>query len=214
MRVAKVLTFIISAIVSAGSLALPGSAGLAAAATATGSAQLREIAPTAQVTHLAARGNPFPGPFKIVNADTAGSNPPYCLDANSAGPTAGKNDDKVQLWHCNGRKNQLWHAGRSDSNNNYMLFNEAYPSKCLNADDAGGLQPGRHVQLWGCATTTPNTFWNVLGWAGCTSDGSACALPLDAGGRYILDAVPTAVNNGDWAQISTYNGDPEQGWHS
>jgi hypothetical protein len=205
----------IAVMAGAGSLALPGSAGLATAATATGSTQLREVSPIAQMTHLAISRNPFPGPFKIVNVDMAGSHPPYCLDANSAGPTAGKNGDKVQLWHCNGRKNQLWHAGGYDRNNDYMLFNEAYPSECLNADDAGGLRPGRHVQLWRCTATTPNAYWNVLGWAGCTSDGSACALPLVAGGRYILDAIPTAVNNGDWAQISTYNGrNPEQGWHS
>src|SRR5215469_10956617 len=150
MGVVRILALTIAAMAGAGSLALPPSAGLAAAATATGSAQLHSLPATVQrqVMHRAISENPLSGPFKIVNADTAGNGPPYCLDANSAGPTAGKNGDKVQLWHCNGRRNQLWHIGHYVGSNYATLFNEAYPSECLNADDAGGLQSGRHVQLW------------------------------------------------------------------
>jgi hypothetical protein len=147
--------------------------------------------------------------FELINEDGK-----YCLDANDAGSTAGKNGDKVQLWKCSGHANQFWSPGAKDGAGYETLFNDEYQSECLNADDAPSLRDGSRVQLWGCGGEA-NNMWDVTEWADCASGGYYCSLCLQADGCvYNLDAPSQAIGDGDQIQIWTLNGGANQLWKS
>lgn len=146
--------------------------------------------------------------FQIVNYYN------YCLDANDAGSTAGMNGDKVQLWTCTGKNNQYWEYGGESASGNFTLINHQYPSKCLNADDAGGLKDGQKVQLWDCGVDTSNEYWDVADWATCVDSGFDCTLPLEADNyKWVLDAEAQHIGDGDKVQIWTPNGLLNQYWY-
>lgn len=125
-----------------------------------------------------------------------------CLDANDLGPTAGRNGDAVQLWTCDGSANQSW-IPVSRGSGLAWLVNAMYPTKCLNADNVGGLASGRRVQLWDCYGSA-NELWNVSSvLAGVPNQ------PLVLGAdspTFALDADKYRLGNGDKVQIwSSYD---------
>lgn len=133
-----------------------------------------------------------------------------CLDANDLGPTAGRNGDMVQLWTCYGGANQSW-IPIPHSSGAVWLANAMYPTKCLNADNVGGLAPGRRVQLWDCYDS-PNERWNV---AGLLSNGPNQPLFLGADSQtFALDADKYHLGNGDKVQIWSFYGGNNQRWSS
>jgi hypothetical protein len=141
--------------------------------------------------------------WEIVNAADG-----KCLDANNAGPSAGANGDKVQLWTCNNTSNQLWEAvDWEDFGSAYtIMVNVQYQSKCLNADNAGGLANGHRVQLWDCVGTT-NDVWDF----GDLVDQTLNYLYLNSTG-FVLDADAAHLGNGDKVQIWRSGGGANQLW--
>jgi hypothetical protein len=136
----------------------------------------------------------------------------YCLDANDSGSTAGQDGDKVQLWTCNNTGNQFWYFGTQNSAGNGYITNDYYSSKCLNANDDGGLADGRHVQLWGCADTS-NMLWDLAGWQHCLTISDACPIFLSSDNdKWTLDAVSQHIGDGDQVQIWTYDNGDNQFW--
>jgi hypothetical protein len=150
--------------------------------------------------------------FEIKNGEDNGK---FCLDANDAGSTAGKNGDKVQLWTCSGHANQYWIPGDETSSPTgfYTLENAEWPSECLNARTNGGLHDGSKVQLWSCGGEA-NDLWDVEGWLTCFDyHATYCTLPLQADGvKYVLDATLQDIGNGDQMQIWTPDDGLNQGW--
>lgn len=133
-----------------------------------------------------------------------------CLDANDLGPTAGRNGDTVQLWTCYGGANQSW-IPIPHGSGVVWLANAMYPTKCLNADNIGGLAPGHRVQLWDCYDS-PNEQWNV---AGLLGNGPNQPLFLEANSQtFALDANKYHLGNGDNVQIWSFYGANNQRWSS
>jgi hypothetical protein len=106
-----------------------------------------------------------------LQANVSGS---YCLNANNAGSTAGKDGDKVQLWDCSLADNEQWYetTGSSDSDcdpvNDYACQwrSREYTSMCLNANDSPSypeLEDADDVQLYSCNADKPyNGLWEWL----------------------------------------------------
>jgi hypothetical protein len=131
-----------------------------------------------------------------------------CLDANDIGPTAGRNGDAVQLWTCDGNANQSWSPVARGSGL-VWLVNAMYPTKCLNADNIGGLAAGHRVQLWDCYGS-PNELWNLA-----NTLGGAPSQPLILGAdspTFVLDADKYHLGNGDKVQIWNSYGAANQLW--
>jgi hypothetical protein len=198
MHIPRGLMLAAAGLAAAGSLTLAGSAGPAAAAT---------DAPIGAGA-----------PIEIVNGYTGGSHPPYCLDAQASGPLAGQDGDPVQIWHCNGTKNQEWYTGGQDGFGDYTLVNKAWPSECLNVNSNGGVHAGSLLQLWHCTVNTENEFWDVSDWEiNVDQNGSAgllSAANLQVG--YFLDAIdsyPGQLNDGDLVQVWINNGHTDETWH-
>jgi hypothetical protein len=160
--------------------------------------------------HQAGPDSIFTDAFEVVNGDG------YCLDANDVGSTAGTNGDKVQLWTCSHANNQYWYLGSEDADGSYTVVNDEYTSKCLNANDTGGLADGRHVQLWSCSVDTLNEYWDAATWESCTGypGADACPLFLDVNAyEFLLDATAQDIGNGDQIQIWTSDGGDNQLWY-
>jgi hypothetical protein len=151
----------------------------------------------------------LPDVFEIVGDDG------YCLDANDVGSTAGTNGDKVQLWTCNHTNNQYWYLGSEDADGSYTVVNDEYTSKCLNANDTGGVADGRHVQLWSCSVDTLNEYWDAATWEKNTGYPGTSAWPLFLevnNYEFMLDATSQDIGNGDQIQIWTSEGGDNQLW--
>jgi hypothetical protein len=228
MHMARVLRLIGVPALAAGLLVGLGATGSGMASTTAGSA----MAPTtAGLAHLEIVKVPLSSLSPSVRAHLAKDrlvvsqqqdyaeevvsvvdNFQYCLDANAAGPTAGENGDKVQLWTCNNGANQFWYFGSQNSAGNGYITNDYYSSKCLNADDSGGLADGKHVQLWGCADTS-NMLWDLGGWSNCLTITEACPIYLSSDNyKWVLDAVSQDIGNGDQIQIWTPDNGDNQFW--
>ncbi len=133
-----------------------------------------------------------------------------CLDANDLGSAAGRNGDMVQLWTCYGGANQHWVPVYHGGHRLAWLVNAMYPAKCLNADNAGGLAPGRRVQLWDCYDSA-NELWNF---GGLLANDLNYPLFLGAGSRaFALDAGKYHLGNGDKVQIWNFYGASSQRWY-
>ena len=65
-----------------------------------------------------------------------------CLDSDVAGPT--HDGTKVQVWQCNGWKNQSWSVGPNGT------LRSLQDGRCLDEDIAGGTRNGTKVQVWDC----------------------------------------------------------------
>jgi hypothetical protein len=150
--------------------------------------------------------------FNIENQEPKNT---YCLDANDSGSTAGTNGDKVQLWTCTGKDNQYWYLGEEDSDGNYAVVNDEYQSRCLNADDTGGLGDGSKVQLWGCGGEA-NDMWNMTYWQDeITVDCMAFPIYLQSDNyKWDLNAVSQHIGDGDQVQIWTPVGGANSAWES
>jgi Ricin-type beta-trefoil lectin domain-like len=200
-------------VLAAGSILSIGVSGSATAA-APRPAQAALVVKIARITNAGAEGRlGLDGPDQgtgIVIENVAGEK---CLDANDSGSTAGKDGDKVQLWTCTGAPNQIWYVGAEDSAGNWELYNGAYPSKCLNARDSGGLGDGSHAQLWGCVTS-PNAVWDLSGWINCLGKSYYCPIYLESDNyKFVLDATLSGDHdNGDQIQIWTPNSGANQDW--
>jgi hypothetical protein len=205
-----------------GTLALPAVAGPGAPAGAVGPGLSMRSAfvptsslPVALRAEMAtARGNLAATTLVVEMAN--GQYPAKCLDANSAGTTAGQNGDKVQLWGCfddpGSHANQWWVPVQTASGYT-ELANFQYPSKCLDADNSHGFVDGAKVQLWGCfndESSHPNQWWNF------GPDGFFSVLPNRWGsGAKVLDANnagTTAGQNGDKVQLWRSLGGANQSW--
>lgn len=118
-----------------------------------------------------------------------------CLDAVASGD--GTSGDNVQLWKCNGGKNQEWNGEGLDT----FYINEAH-GLCLDARDPG-IGNGDNVQLWKC-NNQYNQFWDLTGnWQEF----------LGANEAYCLDAVGSHDgSNGDNVDIWQCNGGSNQVW--
>jgi ricin-type beta-trefoil lectin protein len=148
-------------------------------------------------------------PVAVTGYEIRNSSDNLCLDANDAGPTAGRSGDEVRLWDCYGAVNQEW-IPQYKSGTLAWLVNAKYPGMCLNADDTGGLANGRRAQLWNCYNSG-NELWNV---------GTLLANPLGAplllgaaGQSLALDADKYDLGNGDTVQVWAYYGGDNQTWY-
>jgi hypothetical protein len=146
------------------------------------------------------------GAFYMQNDDGG-----LCLNANNAGPSAGENGDKVQLWNCYSTDNEIWY-GYNLGGGVYWLVNYQY-GLCLNANNTGGLGDGSPVQLWDCYGSA-NEYWNVGAWITSVDDGYWTPLTLLYGSdNFVLDANKYGIGNGDKVQIWTYYGGTNQLWY-
>jgi Ricin-type beta-trefoil lectin domain len=134
----------------------------------------------------------------------------YCLDANDAGPSAGRSGDKVQLWQCNGTKNQYWEqyppsTGIQPTGPFLELRNELYPHECLNAREP--IENGSPTQLWAC-NSGANELWSYSTGNNALLSDWGIANDFD----YVLDARAPGIGNGDAVQIWTSTGGANQMW--
>jgi hypothetical protein len=153
---------------------------------------------------------PAPGsPAAATAYEIRNSSGNLCLDANDAGPTAGQNGDRVQLWNCYGGANQEW-TPEYKSGQLAWLINAKYPGMCLNANNAGGLANGRRVQLWNCFNSA-NEFWNF---GALLASPVGSPLLLGVGSQSLaLDADKYHLGNGDTVQVWAYYGGDNQTWY-
>ncbi|HEX4724972.1 MAG TPA: RICIN domain-containing protein [Pseudonocardiaceae bacterium] len=140
-----------------------------------------------------------------------GANHNLCLDAKTQ--DGGVNGNTVQLFTClgTGQLNQFWWP-RTTTNGFTELVNVAYQSKCLDADNAGGLAVGKKVQLWDCFNDSvghASQWWDFGPGDGATFT----TLPnLGGNGSFVLDAATQTIGNGGRVQIWTFNGGNNQFW--
>jgi hypothetical protein len=101
-------------------------------------------------------------------ANVSGS---YCLNANNAGSTAGKDGDKVQLWDCSLADNEQWYETTGSSGSDCYGYacqwrSREYTSMCLNANDSPSypeLEDADDVQLYSCNAAYPyNGLWDRI----------------------------------------------------
>jgi hypothetical protein len=110
--------------------------------------------PTAGAPPSAAAPQPGPKP-------TGGP----CLGAMTTGRRAGQNRDPVRVWDCSLTASEIWIPEQWEVRGARFswLVNDEYQSKCLNADNIGGLAPDRIVQLWNCYSSN-NEEWDFGDW--------------------------------------------------
>lgn len=116
------------------------------------------------------------------------------------GPTAGHDGDKVQLWDCFNdaaqHANQFW-IPVEEPGGFEALYNALYQNKVLDADDAGGLSNGKHVQLWDYfSSNNTNQLWAFDAWY----NGETSYLIL-SDRDFVLDATAQHIGDGDQVQI-------------
>lgn len=226
MKVAHQMAAFASAAAVAAALSLAAAAPAGAspshawsrAAAAGGARSMPAAAPLSGLRIVKVQGPPL-SPRQALNSGATITlenyyNSALCLDANDSGSTAGQNGDKVQLWTCSGKANQSWTLYKQGSAalGDFTLYNDKYPSKCLNADDSGGLANGRKVQLWTCGTTS-NFYWYVGSWSICLESDATCVLYLNADNyQFVLDARSQSIGNGDQVQIWNPTNQENQFW--
>lgn len=133
-----------------------------------------------------------------------GADQNLCLDAKTQ--DGGVNGNTVQLFTCLGtsQPNQFWWP-RTTTHGFTELVNVAYQSKCLDADNAGGLTVGHKVQLWDCfndSLSHANQWWDFGPGDGVTYT----ALPnLANSASFVLDAATQTIGNGGKVQIWTFS---------
>jgi hypothetical protein len=133
-----------------------------------------------------------------------------CLDANDLGSTAGRDGDKVQLWTCYGGANQDWIPVYHGGHRLAWLVNAMYPTKCLNANNLGGLSRGRRVELWACYTS-PNELWDFGDLV--TNHGDRPLFLAADSQTFTMDADKYHLGNRDKVQIWNYYGAISQRWY-
>src|SRR3954447_6620186 len=89
-------------------------------------------------------------PRYAVYGDIRSKRSGRCLDADLN--TIGRNGAVVQLWDCNGQRQQQWLYGPDGT------LRSAYNGRCLDADLNTTWRNGRVVQLWDC-NSQPQQRW-------------------------------------------------------
>jgi hypothetical protein len=162
----------------------------AAPAVAAASAAL--LATWAAPAHAA---NPS-GTFKWVSVKSG-----RCTDADLN--TIGSNGTKVQLWDCNGSRQQNW-----ISSNNGTIKNSR-SQKCLDADLNTIGSNGTKVQLWDCNGSRQQK-WAITPGA---SAGSHRIISV-YNGRCVDADLNTIGGNGTRVQLWDCNSQPQQDWRT
>lgn len=135
--------------------------------------------------------------------------PTFCLTAAGSG-AAGQNRDRVEVATCDGAASQVWIPEQWEVSGTRFtwLVNYRYQSKCLNANNIGGLANGHRTQLWDCYPS-PNEYWDFGDWfTNVKSDDHAYPIFMESA-RFCLDADKfdfrddTSVNI--WDQYPTAN---------
>jgi hypothetical protein len=123
-------------------------------------------------------------------------NPGLCLTTADAGPTAGQNHDQVDVESCDYAANQVWLPVQWEASGSRFtqLVSVRYQSKCLNAQNIGGLADGHRTQLWNCYQS-PNEYWDFGDWYQHVKDGQAYPVFVESA-RFCLDADKYAFGNG------------------
>jgi hypothetical protein len=142
--------------------------------------------------------------FRLKNDAGTGN---LCLNANSLGSMAGRDGDLVDLWSCSSGDSEVWIPVQWEKSHRSFtwLVNYEYQSKCLNADDVGGLADGRRVQLRNCYSS-PNEYWDFGEWWHDRADPDANPYPLLLeGGYFCLDADKYHISPGDGDPVHIWN---------
>lgn len=136
-----------------------------------------------------------------------------CLAASDSSPVAGQNRDPVVVSDCGTGPNQVWIPEQWEINGSRStrLINEQYQTKCMNADNIGGLQNGHIVQLWDCYPAA-NESWDFGDWHRATG-ASHRSYPLFVqSGRLCLDADKYDLRDGTAVRIWTQYASANQFW--
>jgi hypothetical protein len=138
--------------------------------------------------------------FVFRNHQAAG----LCLTAPDTGAKAGQNHDPIVVSICHGAPNQVWIPLQWEVKGFRFthLVSDRYQSMCLNANNLGGLDNGRIVQLWDCYPAG-NEAWDFGDWHAAVSAGTR-SYPLFArNGRLCLDADRWDLRDGTSVRIWT-----------
>jgi hypothetical protein len=133
-----------------------------------------------------------------------------CLTAPDTGAEAGQNRDPIVVSTCRGTPNQVWIPLQWEINGFRFthLVSDRYQSKCLNANNVGGLNNGHVVQLWDCYPAG-NEAWDFGDWHVAVSAGTRSSPLFARNGRLCLDADKWDLRDGTsvrlWTQYSTAN---------
>lgn len=136
-----------------------------------------------------------------------------CLGAMTTGGTAGDNRDPVRVWNCSRAPNEIWIPEQWEINGSRFtwLVNYEYQSKCLNADNIGGLGKNHKVQLWDCYNS-PNEEWDFGDWyKGLKSGAHSYPIFVDSA-NFCLDANKYALRNGAVVHIWDQYPNASQFW--
>jgi hypothetical protein len=125
-----------------------------------------------------------------------------CLGAVTTGPDAGQNHDPVRVWNCTQAANEIWipEQWELDGSRFTRLVNLEYQSKCLNADNIGGLAPSRNVQLWNCYPAG-NEEWDFGDWYSGLKSGASSYPIFVKFGNLCLDADKFDLRDGTTVHI-------------
>jgi len=213
MRIALTLAVVAATVLSAVSVASAATtaasgSGTAVVARQSGSATRYFLSEAG----LAVRPNSIPSGAEVFQLRN-GANQNLCLDAKTQ--DGGVDGNTVQLFTClgTGQPNQFWwpRSWTTPGHDVYTeLVNVAYQTKCLDADNVGGLAAGRKVQLWNCfddSVNHANQWWLF----GPGDNASYTTLP-NKGGGFNLDAATQTIGNGGRVQIWTPTGASNQNW--
>lgn len=136
-----------------------------------------------------------------------------CLTAGDTGPSAGHNGDQVEVTACKLTANQIWIPEQWEINGAAFtrLVSDKYQSMCLNADNIGGLENGRRVQLWNCYPAN-NESWDFGDWYRNVQPGQHSYPILLHTDRLSLDADKYDFRDGDTVNIWTQYAAANQFW--
>jgi hypothetical protein len=151
--------------------------------------------------------------FLLRNAAVSGG---LCLAADTGGLGAGRNGDTVEVRKCSQAPSEIWIPVQWERSGRKLtwLANDEYQSKCLNADNIGGLANGHRVQLWDCYNSR-NEYWDFGDWHDRAKP-EANPYPIILGsGNLCLDADKYQISRAmaDPVHIWNYYGPPNQLWH-
>jgi hypothetical protein len=125
-----------------------------------------------------------------------------CLGAMTTGARAGQNRGPVRVWNCTLATSQIWIPEQWELHGSRFtwLVNLKYQSKCLNADNIGGLSPNHVVQLWTCYPSD-NEDWDFGDWySGLKSGASSYPIFVEFS-NLCLDADKFDLRDGTTVHI-------------
>jgi hypothetical protein len=125
-----------------------------------------------------------------------------CLGAMTAGTRAGKVRDPVRVWNCSLAASQIWIPEQWELQGSRFtwLVNYQYQSKCLNADNIGGLSKNHVVQLWDCYRSD-NEEWDFGDWYSGLKSGASSYPIFVQFSNLCLDADKFDLRDGTTVHI-------------